>query len=68
MSPTVSDCIITSYAHSDTNGGVINPVSGLDPITFGVTDVIPTDINAIASYNFYIYARSKGKTTFTIST
>jgi len=68
MTPAVSDCSITNYEHSDTDGGVINPVSGLDPITFGVNEVIPTDINAIVSYDFYIYASANGKTTYTITT
>ena len=68
MNPTVSDCIVTDYAHSDTDSGTINAVAGLDPINFGVFEVIPTDLNAIARYNFYIYATSIGKTTYTIST
>ena len=68
MSPSVSDCIITDYAHSDTDSGIINSVSDLDPIIFGVNEVIPTDINSIASYNFYIYASANGQTTYTIST
>jgi len=68
MNPTVSDCIVTDYAHSDTDSGTINGVAGLDPITFGVFEIIPTDLNAIAIYNFYIYATSLGKTAKTIST
>jgi len=68
MSPTVSDCIVTDYAHSDSDLGTINGVTGLDPITFGVFEVIPTDLNAVSIYNFYIYATSLGKSTYTIST
>jgi len=68
MNPIVSDCSITDYAHSDTDSGTLNGVTGLDPITFGVFEVIPTDLNAVAIYNFYIYATSLGKTTYSIST
>ena len=67
MNPTVSDCSITDYAHSDNNAGTLNPVSGLNSVTFGNFDVVPSNINTVAVYTFYILATSNGKSTYSPS-
>ena len=65
ITPSGSDCIIIDYKISGSNAG-ITTASGLEDTIFGSLEVIPSDITVIASYVFYIYAKAKGQSQYSL--